>query len=342
MPLFYELIQRALQDAGARLRGDRAPLWLGAACLVFVGAGVAAAIPSVLSPSSTGRQSVAVTPVVTADVAPGREPSPDMKKEPAFIAPAATLSSRPVRTSAVTVSPASDSTGGAAAPELRPSQQPLSPPAADSASPPAVDAASRPAAQPTLAPPGAQSALPPTAQDKQADSAAPTGAVAAQEAAPQVMSVASADTSGPDGVDKRALEPSEAADAAPATVAAIDPAPAPEAGEKKAESVTLEIPTSVRVRDGDIFQIGDDLYKLTTVEGLGVDKRCQREEDGRCVVHPRAALKRAIVGSTLACQPVDMTASPKVVHCSKIKEAVAVAEPAPRVGKVRSGTADLF
>jgi hypothetical protein len=83
------------------------------------------------------------------------------------------------------------------------------------------------------------------------------------------------------------------------------------------EPFKITVSASVRARGPDSFQIGNEFYRLSSVEGLGIDKRCEIEPDGRCVFHPRGALKKAIIGATLTCRAIDLDASPKLVECVK-------------------------
>jgi hypothetical protein len=126
-------------------------------------------------------------------------------------------------------------------------------------------------------------------------------------------------------------------DEGPATVASIEgaqqdepapaePAPLPIAAASAPRSLSLEVPASVRIRDSDAFEIGGVTYKLTTLDGLGV-QRCDRKANPRCENHPRADLKKAIAGATLSCEATEETSSLQRVTCTKT--AAARAEVAP-------------
>jgi hypothetical protein len=92
---------------------------------------------------------------------------------------------------------------------------------------------------------------------------------------------------------------------------------APPALKPHGEPFTITVSAAVRARGPDSFQIGNDVYRLSSIEGLGIDKRCEIDPDGRCVFHPRGALKKAILGATLTCRAVDLEATPKLVDCVK-------------------------
>ena len=125
-----------------------------------------------------------------------------------------------------------------------------------------------------------------------------TDAAASQAPGPDVASTS--DTQEPDVVQSEAPPP--------------QPRPVLKAHGKP---FVIAVPASVRARGADTFQIGNDLYQLSSIAGLGVDTQCERELDGRCVFHPRGALKKAIIGATLSCKAIDLDASPKLVECVK-------------------------
>jgi hypothetical protein len=126
-------------------------------------------------------------------------------------------------------------------------------------------------------------------------------------------------------------------DEGPATVASIDVAPEEEAAPSEPpplpvatapapRTLSIEVPATVRIRDQDAFQIGDVTYKLTTLEGLDVP-RCDRKANPRCENHPKADLKKAIVGATLSCEATEETSSLQRVTCTKTASARAEVAP---------------
>lgn len=86
--------------------------------------------------------------------------------------------------------------------------------------------------------------------------------------------------------------------------------------EAEPRTVSLAVPPNVRVRERNTFQIGSDLYKLTSLEGLGIP-RCNRKTSRRCTNHPRSDLRDAIAGATLDCTVHDETGNVHSVTCDR-------------------------
>jgi hypothetical protein len=127
------------------------------------------------------------------------------------------------------------------------------------------------------------------------------------------------------------------------SVAAIVPDPPPRAVPSKPKLLTIKVPAGARIRSETEFEIGNDVYRLASTEGLGLDTSCEKSPDGRCVFHPRAALKKAILGATLSCTTLNESAGSKLVQCTRTRvpiKPVAVAKAAaPAKRKPRPMTA---
>ena len=115
-------------------------------------------------------------------------------------------------------------------------------------------------------------------------------------------------------------------EARPASLQAL-PTPKPMASRSP-----ITVSAAVRARGADSFQIGNEVYRLSSIEGLEIDKRCEIDPDGRwCFTG--GALKKAIVGATLTCRAVDLDATPKLVDCVKTGQQ-AVPDVTGEVGRV--------
>ena len=85
----------------------------------------------------------------------------------------------------------------------------------------------------------------------------------------------------------------------------------------KTESLTLKVPSSVRVRSGSSFSIGSASYRLQGVESIASDS-CKRGVRG-CTRRPVRTLRQAIAGATLKCAASKDGSSTLLSDCTKIK-----------------------
>jgi hypothetical protein len=345
---------------------DRTALWFGAASLAFLVAGGSFALPHMLG---TGEQ--ASSPVVM-KVASSPQPSKTAMEAPVAPA-AVGPENAPSATSGGETSVAPAVAEPPSALRTADSDDGRAPAVEPSASPPVQAAETSEVTGPGGATPQAGDAAPLTPQDggpasgvlgfapaqslpsgaEPPDDAGPAGATeeASAEAAAtdgeagtrapvgelQPAMTAIIAPAGGAGAQQGAPADASAADAEGADVASPEARPASlqalPAPKPHGEPFTITVSAAVRARGADSFQIGNEVYRLSSIEGLGIDKRCEIDPDGRCVFHPRGALKKAIVGATLTCRAVDLDATPKLVDCVKTGQQ-AVPDVTGEVGRV--------
>lgn len=97
--------------------------------------------------------------------------------------------------------------------------------------------------------------------------------------------------------------PVHVAGPSPATAAAVVPTPVTPMADSY--PLALAVPERVRLIDGSAFRLGEDRYRLTSLDAVGVVQGCAVTRGRRCISHPRRALREAIAGRTLHCRLAD-------------------------------------
>ena len=352
---FLPSLSRPGDDYDDESPKDRTAFWFGLTSLAFIVAGGTVAFPYIFPTGEAVATGLGPTPVVVAQATPSeiaveRPAEPDLAQPPAEPPPSEAVQAlRPSHAGEPAPAPAqvADTAGKVGDQPLSFQSEPDGQGAAAPAGQAHVTLPSLPAeAQaPSGGAEGTASTEVSPSTDVSATEVAPAsqmkrlddGAVPSGEA---VASIGEGDagqalprgTGGPVGE----LRPA-AADASPPVAAkpAIEASLQSEADDGPDEAATPEVekpailakphgkpfaiavPATVRATGPDSFLIGNVAYRLSSIDALGIDKKCEIEQDGRCVFHPRGALKKAILGTTLTCKAIDLDASPKIVECVK-------------------------
>jgi hypothetical protein len=328
---FFSSVSRSSDDYD-RDPPDRTALWFGVASLAFLIAGGSFALPQIFG---RGEQSPITVQPVAIDMASRTSTDPlpneaatDRPVAPSLAGPADEARPAPVAAelqSGPRTARSNEAPAGAApvaepiaSPRAQSAEAPVTPlggstPQADDAAPLTPQDAGPSIAMLGFAP---AQALPGGAEPP--DDAGPSAATGARAPVGELQPAMTVTVPSPEDTGAQQGAPGDASvpDAEEPDVAQPESQPRPVL-KPHGEPFTITVSASVRARGPDSFQVGDELYRLSSIEGLGIDKRCEIEPDGRCVFHPRGALKRAIIGATLTCRAVDLSASPKLVDCVK-------------------------